>query len=73
MNNFLPKKYQRSKISLLIVSLLSVSGTAVNAEESAQVTDIKGLEVIEVTAQKRVQNLQEVPVSVSGFSGDLLT
>ncbi len=72
MDILLPKKYKRNKISLLILSLASLYGATVNAEEVTEKNKSSGLEVIEVTAQKRVQNLQEVPVSVSAFSGDLL-
>ncbi|MEM7570883.1 MAG: TonB-dependent receptor, partial [Pseudomonadota bacterium] len=32
-----------------------------------------GLEIITVTAQRRVQTLQEVPIAVTAFSGDALT
>ena len=49
---------------LVVPSLASMDG---QAQEAAD--DHEGLEVISVTAQKRVQNLQEVPMSVSALSG----
>ena len=43
-------------------------------EESAQAPaeEVVGLEEIVITAQKRQQSLQDVPLSVSAFSGDML-
>ncbi len=56
------------------------SGVLVALSTSAQESDVGDmsldkllkLEVIEVTAQRKVQNIQEVPVSVSAFDGQLL-
>ncbi|GLX76852.1 TonB-dependent receptor [Thalassotalea insulae] len=42
------------------------------AEESNAEKEQQGLEVIEVTARKRVENVQEVPVAVSALQGDNL-
>ena len=40
--------------------------------ESAQTPpEVVGLEEIVITAQKRQQSLQDVPLSVSAFSGDM--
>ncbi|WP_163930083.1 TonB-dependent receptor [Paraferrimonas sp. SM1919] len=52
------------KLSLLNVALLT--GFSAQAEEAKE--DAKGLEVIEVTAQKRVQRLQDVGMSVDALS-----
>ena len=86
MNIILPSQYKRTRISLLLISLLSLHVATANAQDitqepAEQTAEEKtqkileqayknGLEVIEVTSQKRIQNLQEVPVSVSAFSGE---
>jgi len=41
-------------------------------EESEPAPEIVGLDEVIVTAQKRQQSLQDVPLSVSAFSGDML-
>jgi iron complex outermembrane receptor protein len=51
------------KLSVVIASILAAPA-AVLAQDSG------GLEEIVVTAQRREQNLQEVPISVSAFSGE---
>ncbi|MFQ3192828.1 MAG: iron complex outermembrane receptor protein, partial [Paraglaciecola sp.] len=54
-----------SKLSLLITTLL---GT----QSFAQQTPDKEIELITVTAQKRVQSIQDVPASISAYNGDFL-
>ena len=53
------------KSSLVVASLVAVPLGALGQ-------DTGGLEEILVTAQRREQNLQEVPISVSAFSGEQL-
>lgn len=58
----------------IVLSALSIQ---VHAEESTDVAETvkpKGpaLEVIQITSQKRVQTLQEVPATVTAVSGDVL-
>jgi len=53
----------------IFTSAASISSVAVAQEKSGAVT---GIEVIEVTARKRVENVQEVPVAVSALQGDKL-
>jgi len=55
----------------LLASVASVSTVAFAAEEAAK-EKIIGVEVIEVTARKRVENAQEVPVAVTALQGDTL-
>lgn len=57
------------KVALSLLPL-TLSATAF-ATEAPEQTSAK-LEVIKVTAQRRVQNLKEVPISVSVMRGDLL-
>lgn len=65
--NALPAKFLIRVIAFcsLATSLLWVPVTA-NSQES------KGIEEIIVTAQRREQNLQDVPISISAFSADVI-
>lgn len=63
------------KISVLAASITSALSTAAIAQDASQnetAKDDAKLEVINVTAQRRVQSLQEVPISVSAFYGSEL-
>ena len=53
------------KLSLLITALLS-------SHSYAQQTTNKQIELITVTAQKRIQSIQDVPASISAYNGDFL-
>ncbi|QSX35373.1 TonB-dependent receptor [Shewanella avicenniae] len=64
MNNF-------SKLFLSIQAALLATSSLAYAADTEQQDDGK-LERILVTAQKRVQNAQEVPVSISALKGDAL-
>ncbi len=65
---------QRSLISKAITTYLlgAVAATAPLTTLAAEKKDKKDIEIIEVTAQKRVQNIQDVPVSVSAIDGDFI-
>ena len=55
--------------------LLSLTPYAIAQDEEANDTSADKapkLEVVTVTAQRKVQNIQEVPISVSAFAGDLI-
>jgi len=56
------------KAALLATAATSAHSFAAEVEEEKKVK----LEVIEVTAQRRTQNLQEVPVSVAAIQGEAL-
>ncbi|HDY91971.1 hypothetical protein LCGC14_1213970, partial [marine sediment metagenome] len=69
------KAMKRSTLATLINATLFsvVAGTSFSslaAEEAAKKSN--QLEVIQVTARKRVENAQEVPVAVSALQGDNL-
>ena len=68
------KSLKKSAIATIInAALLSAAGTSISAfaaEETAKKSN--QLEVIQVTARKRVENAQEVPVAVSALQGDNL-
>ncbi|MDO6711593.1 TonB-dependent receptor [Aliiglaciecola sp. 2_MG-2023] len=65
-------KYRKKPIAIYISALLM--GYSVNsiAQETKDTNSELSLEVIEVTAQKRSQGLQDVPISISAISGDML-
>ncbi len=67
MKQTLPVRFKPSAISNIVALSLALSAPMSLAQETEQ----QGrLETITVTAQKRAQNLQEVPVSVTAFTGD---
>lgn len=62
--------YRPSKIAIAITASLSLATQVAFADDEPKKGEEGGLEVITVTAQKRIQNLQEVPIAVSAVSGD---
>ena len=69
------KSLKKSAIATIINAvLLSAAGTSVSAFAAEEDTAKKSnqLEVIQITARKRVENAQEVPVSASALQGDSL-
>ncbi len=66
---------QRAVLSLVISSILfSGAGTALAQEKSEENEAEKGfeLEVITVSARKRVESIQDAPLSITAVQGDLL-
>jgi iron complex outermembrane recepter protein len=65
-----------SKLRLLAtatpLALMLASTPAYAQDEEAEAADEGGIDEIIVTAQRREENLQTVPISVSAFSGDQL-
>ena len=70
MTKYLPQNFRLKPVSALVALSLGLSSPFAFAQEEAQETEKEGLETIVITAQKRAQNLQEVPVSVTAFTGD---
>ena len=71
------KTFKKATLACCVNVALFATGitaaTSVNAaEEQAQEQKKPGIEVIEVTARKRVENVQEVPIAVSALQGDNL-
>ena len=68
------KAMKRSTLATLINATLfsAVAGTSISALAAEQETTAKKnqLEVIQITARKRVENAQEVPVAASALQGD---
>lgn len=76
MNNMLISRFQRKPLAALIALSLCLPITHTLAQQNTQPqgdgkdNSNERLETITVTAQKRAQNLQEVPVSISAFTGE---
>jgi len=68
MKNFQLEKFKVNKLAAYLTCILAsqIPSMATAEDKTAQ------LEVIEVRAQKRTQNLQKVPISVTALSGDKL-
>jgi len=62
-------KFRRSLVAVAITSVMMMPAMAQQADTAAS-DEFKGLERIEVTARRKTENLQEVPVSVSSFSAN---
>jgi iron complex outermembrane recepter protein len=62
--------FQPNKLLAVVSAALLFSPLTTNAQSTEQKSDNKseGLEIIEVTAQRRVQNMQEVPVSLTAIN-----
>jgi iron complex outermembrane receptor protein len=77
-NNTLHNSYKKRNtvITLLPTAVLAIfCHTTVNAQEKAPAerqSRNRMLEEVVVTATKRAENLQDVPISVAAFSGDML-
>ena len=64
LNNSSVVSFKKSKLSLAVVfSLLSSGAYAMDEVPEKKV----GLEVIEVSAQKRVESIQDVPITITAF------
>jgi len=68
--------FKKSALSLcvqasLLASVASISTAALAADEAVK-EKVVGIEVIKVTARKRVENAQEVPLAVTALQGDNL-
>jgi iron complex outermembrane receptor protein len=64
-------KFRHSLLALAIASVVSLPAYAQDQQNNEE-NEMEGLERIEVTARRKTESLQEVPVSVSSFgAGDL--
>jgi len=63
--------FKKSALALTLLSYLN-SGQLYAEQKDKTEAEIKALEVIQVTAQKRVQSLQDVPASITTMDGNKL-
>src|SRR5688500_6589752 len=63
------KVNQQRLLSCAVSSVLGISATAAMAKDTARSTSV--LEEIVVTAQKRSESLQDIPVAVSAFTSEV--
>jgi iron complex outermembrane receptor protein len=73
MDKIILGKFTLNPITVLITLSLGLTATAVCAQEIEEEIETMRLETITVIAQKRKQNMQDVPVSVTAISGKQLT
>ena len=71
------KMFKKTALSLcvqasLIASVAGVSSSALAAEEVVAKEKVGGIEVINVTARKRTENVKDVPISVSALTSKKL-
>lgn len=66
-------KFLLGGTALALMPLGAAMAQTNSNESAAEVDDASGLDVIVVTAQKRSQNLQDVPVSVAALSGEAIS
>ena len=64
--------FKKNSLSLCISAGILATGGGITSIAQAEEVGKNKLEVIEVTARKRVENMQEVPVSVSALQGENL-
>ncbi len=64
------KLFKQSTVALCVQATLfaGVASFSANAAEEAKAEKVVGIEVIEVTARKRVENIKDVPISVSALT-----
>jgi len=66
------KTFKQSALSLCVQASLLATMAGTSAQAIAAEEKVAGIEVIEVTARKRIENAQEVPVAVTALQGDSL-
>ncbi len=71
MTTSVQKSFQRFGGAASVVAL-ALTGALAMPAAAQEVTNNNGLDVIIVTAQKRAENIQEVPISISTMKGDAL-
>src|SRR5690554_824483 len=68
MNNNKPQQFRRHLCAVAVTSALFGMAMPAMAQDNSEDEELRRLERIQVTARRTVENLQEVPVSVSSFS-----
>jgi outer membrane receptor protein involved in Fe transport len=67
-------EFRKSKLAGIISTIYVVlsSGTVLAQVSITKAVKHVGLERIEVTAQKRVQSIKDIPIAITAFSGDMI-
>lgn len=73
MDKISSREFSKNPIALLLSLSLGLSAPFVCAQEIEEEVETMRLETITVKAQKRRQNLQDVPISVTAISGKQLS
>jgi len=61
------------KLSTAIAAILSSASLGIaHADSAADTSDSEGIQEITVTAQRRTENLQDVPITIQALTGDTL-
>ncbi|MCG7531108.1 TonB-dependent receptor [Psychrobium sp. MM17-31] len=63
-----------SNVAIAVSALMftSVNAVAEETKDQAKQTEKRKIETISVTAQKRVESVQDIPIAITAFSGDRL-
>jgi len=73
MNNSIQKSnFKYSKIALTVFASLACSTSAFAQEQAEKEAKKVSIEVIEVTARKKVESIQNVPMSVNAVTGEFI-
>ena len=72
MDKIILRKFTINPITVLVTLSLGLTANVVCAQEIEEEIETMRLETITVIAQKRKQNMQDVPVSVTAISGKQL-
>jgi iron complex outermembrane receptor protein len=66
--------YSNPKLSYAIAAILSSSAIGIShAATATDTSDVEGIQEITVTAQRRTENIQNVPIAMQALTGDSLT
>ncbi|WNC73820.1 TonB-dependent receptor [Thalassotalea psychrophila] len=60
---------RKSKLALAVAATFFIGSHAMAAEEAITEEKLEGLEVIQVTARKKTESIQDVPMSVNAITG----
>ena len=62
-----------TKLACAIATILGGSSSAVSLAASGDDTNSQGLQEIIVTAQRRAENMQDVPITIQAFTGETIS
>ena len=65
-------KFNKTTVALALIAIFNQQVSLAEESNSVEKKSISALEIIEVTSQKRVQSLQDVPASIPTMDGNKL-